>query len=279
MQNNSPLCHSHLTPKCRCSVRKRVRRLAKRLPKILPRILPRRLLGAALFCILTLPLLSPAKAEQARGKAFLVQIQNKTDHRMDSWTFGEGVWVLHDLEHPLFKHGEQLYDNGMKVLIEQGKAHEILKGMIFHKGVASGAPFPKKMLRAGERQSFVISALPGQRFSFAIALLETNDKFLAPAGKGIALFDFFKTPVSATVTDQVHLWDGGSAHDTKPQQNVMRGKKVDMRMEKKLSKGEATKKADSNTATRRVMTGEKAHHDGYRYPRVETIMFVSIKAL
>ena len=238
-----------------------------------------RLLCAALFFITLLLLqFSAGSFAEAQVKAFLVQIQNKTDHRMDSWTFGEGVWVLHDQDHPLFKHGEQLYDNGMEVLIEQGKAHEILKGMIFHEGVAVGARFPKKTLRAGEKQSFVISALPGQRFSFAVALLETNDKFLAPMGKGIALFDFFSNPLSATVTDQIHLWDGGSAHDTEPQQNVMREKKIDLRLMRKLRDG-TTKKEDSNPATRLVTTGEKAHQDGYRYPHVETIMFVSIKAL
>ena len=237
-----------------------------------------RLLCRTLFFFLMLSVLFPSQA-QAQVKAFLVQIQNKTDHRMDSWTFGEGVWVLHDQDHPLFKHGEQLYENGLEALIEQGKAHKILKGMIIHGGVVAGARFPKKIMQAGEKQSFVISALPGQRFSFAIALLETNDKFLAPMGKGIALFDFFKTPLSATVTDQIHLWDGGSAHDTEPQQNVMRGKKIDMRLEKKMREEATTNKADANSATRLVTTGEKAHHDGYRYPHVETIMFVSIKAL
>ena len=238
-----------------------------------------RLLCQALFFVLTLPPLLSTAVAQTQVKAFLVQIENKTDHRMDSWTFGEGVWVLHDQEHPLFKHGEQLYENGMEVLIEQGKAHAILKNMTFHEGVASGARFPKKILRAGEKQSFVISALPGQRFSFAIALLETNDKFLAPMGKGIALFDFFKKPLTATVTSQIRLWDGGSAHDIKPQQNVMRGTTVDMRMDEKMSKGVTSTKDDANPATRLVTTGEKAHTDGYRYPHVETIMFVSIKAL
>ena len=232
-----------------------------------------RLIGA------TLSLLLLCASAQAQVQAFLVQIKNTTDHRTDSWTFGEGVWVLHDQEHPLFKHGDQLYDNGMEVLIEQGQAHEVLKGMAQHGGVVAGARFPKRMLRAGERQSFVISAFPGQRFSFAVALLETNDKFLAPRGEGIALFDFFKKPLSQAVTEEVHLWDGGSAHDTKPQQNVMRGKTMDMRLEKKISEGTTTNRADANPATRLVGTGMQKHLDGYRYPQVETILFVSIKAL
>ena len=269
METRRLLRKNFLRTKCRFS---RDRLSHKRIQE-----LGKLLLCVALLLVSTLPLRLSAAA-QTQGKIFLIQIRNETDHRTNSWTFGEGVWVLHDQENPLFKHGERLYDNGMEHLIEQGKAHEILKSMTFHEGIAVGARFPKKTLRAGEKQSFVISALPGQRLSFAIALLETDDKFLAPTGKGIALFDFFKNPLSATVTDQIHLWDGGSAHDTEPKQNIVRGKIIQLRLETKIRDG-ATTKADANSTARLVTTGSKAHEDGYHYPHVETIMFVSIKAL
>lgn len=215
----------------------------------------------ALLCI------SVASA-QTKMNSFLIQIKNLSDYKADSWTFGEGVWVLHNQEHPLFKHGEALYLNGMKTLIERGKGHAVIANIAKHEGIAAGALF--KTLDAKEKVAFVITASPGQRFSFVIPLNETNDKFIAPRGRGIKLFDLFAQPISSSATQLAHIWDGGSAYDEKPQQQKQTQGTTQKTNVKQLP--------DPNPSVRLVITGERPHTDGFRYPRVETILRISIKA-
>ncbi len=202
--------------------------------------------------------------ERAKASLFLIQIKNLSDYQGDSWTFGEGVWVLHDQEHPLFKHGEPLYQNGMHTLLKHSSGLEMVRKMAMHQGIAAGAAFSKKTIEAGEKISFAISVRPGQRFSFVINLHESNDKFLAPKGKGIKLFDLFSQPiVRRDFTGHTYIWDGGSSLDEDPKrENIVK-----------------TSSPDPNDRVRLVPTGRQVAGDGFRYPPVEDILKVYIKSL
>ena len=61
-------------------------------------------------------------------------------------------------------------------------------------------------------------AVPGAKLSFASKLGNTNDIFFGPDGSGIALFDDDNNPIVGDVTDQIFLWDAGTAED--PDTNV-----------------------------------------------------------
>lgn len=63
---------------------------------------------------------------------------------------------------------------------------------------------------------FTVSAKPGDRLSFAAMFVQSNDKFYAPAGGGLALFDAGGTPVSGDVTASVRLFDAGTEVDQQP---------------------------------------------------------------
>ena len=185
---------------------------------MVPAVVAAMIKALAFFVLCSLVHSSPASAQaSAKIFVFLVQIKNLSDYRDNSsWTFGEGVWVLHDQEHPLFKHGEPLYPNGMHALLKHSEGGDVVRKMAMHQGIVAGAVFSKKKIEVGEKISFAITASPGQRFSFVINLHESNDKFLAPKGKGIALFDFFSKPISGSLTEHIHLWDGGTSFDEKP---------------------------------------------------------------
>ena len=215
------------------------------------------------FVLCALAQTSPASAQvKTKTYLFLVQIKNLSDYRTDRWTFGEGVWVLHDQEHPLFKHGEPLYQNGMHSLLRQSEGKGVVKKLATHQGIVAGATFAKKKIKAGEKISFAISVSPGQRFSFVLNLHETNDKFFAPMGDGIKLFDFFSKPISGGFTQHIYLWDGGSSHDEDPE----------------LKTSEKTYMPDPNNKVRMVLTGEKKAVDGFSYPHVEHALRLSIKS-
>jgi hypothetical protein len=63
---------------------------------------------------------------------------------------------------------------------------------------------------------FTVTANPGDRLSFATMFVQSNDKFYAPAGGGLALFDAAGNPVSGDLTDSVRLFDAGTEVDQQP---------------------------------------------------------------
>jgi hypothetical protein len=64
--------------------------------------------------------------------------------------------------------------------------------------------------------SFEVAAKPGDRLSFATMFVQSNDKFYAPAGGSIALFDALGNPVSGDLTAVVRMYDAGTEIDQQP---------------------------------------------------------------
>lgn len=63
---------------------------------------------------------------------------------------------------------------------------------------------------------FTITAKPGDRLSFATMFVQSNDKFYAPDGGALALFDAQGKPLAGDVTASVRLFDAGSEIDQQP---------------------------------------------------------------
>jgi hypothetical protein len=68
----------------------------------------------------------------------------------------------------------------------------------------------------GKKYEFTIDAGRKQKLSFATMLAATNDLFFGPDGAGIALYDGNGDPISADVTNQIHLWDAGTEINEEP---------------------------------------------------------------
>ena len=71
-------------------------------------------------------------------------------------------------------------------------------------------------LTPGKKYEFMVKAGKGQNLSFAVMLAATNDLFFGPDDKGIAFYDNNGDPISADVTDQVHLYDAGTEINEEP---------------------------------------------------------------
>ncbi|MEO7315929.1 MAG: spondin domain-containing protein [Ginsengibacter sp.] len=71
-------------------------------------------------------------------------------------------------------------------------------------------------LTPGKKYEFMVKAGKGQNLFFAVMLAATNDIFFGPDDKGIALYDNNGAPVTANVTDQVHIYDAGTELNEEP---------------------------------------------------------------
>ncbi|MEZ5831445.1 MAG: spondin domain-containing protein [Dongiaceae bacterium] len=63
---------------------------------------------------------------------------------------------------------------------------------------------------------FTVTAKPGDRLSFATMFVQSNDKFYAPAGGSLALFDANGDPISGDLTTFIRLFDAGTEVDQRP---------------------------------------------------------------
>lgn len=140
---------------------------------------------------------------------FLVRIENHAGPAFPT-ALGDGVWVLHAENDPLFTVGQPDRGLGLEELAEDGDA-SVLAARLENGGV-----FPR--LDPGRATQFVVTARPeAPRLSFATGLLESNDVILAPDGEGIPLFDTRGEPLPARdVTGLLHLFNLGTEADQAP---------------------------------------------------------------
>jgi hypothetical protein len=84
---------------------------------------------------------------------------------------------------------------------------------VFSRPAGTAAPGP---LFPGGVYEFSFSAPPGAYLSFATMMVQSNDLFYAPDGRGIALWNADGSQVTGDVTAQVRLWDAGTEADGEP---------------------------------------------------------------
>jgi hypothetical protein len=181
-----------------------------------------------------------------------------------------GAWVVHSGgTKPLFTEGKADYGDGIEHVAEDGNPTALgaklptldgqLSSAVFNMPVGSASPGP---ILPGSKYQFTFTASPGDALSFATMLAATNDVFFGPHDKGIALFDADQKPLTGDITDQIFLWDAGTEGNEEPG-------------------------IGPNTVTNQLTpdTGAVGEHvvqllskvnDGYTYPKVESVLKVTL---
>ena len=111
-----------------------------------------------------------------------------------------GVWVVHENANPLFQAGKRARPNGLEAMAEDGHPERLLHHAAKTKGVVQAGILFAELLLPGATHSFTFSVETGQRLSFATMFVQSNDKFYAPKGQGIALFSAQGKPLSGDIT-------------------------------------------------------------------------------
>jgi hypothetical protein len=96
----------------------------------------------------------------------------------------------------------------LQALAEDGNFEPLQKALLAKFGAEAGMFAPGL--------EFMVTAKPGDRLSFATMFVQSNDKFYAPAGGGLALFDTGGNPVSGDLTASMRLFDAGTEVDQQP---------------------------------------------------------------
>ncbi|HZF36896.1 MAG TPA: spondin domain-containing protein, partial [Candidatus Angelobacter sp.] len=89
----------------------------------------------------------------------------------------------------VFHRNKAAGTDGLESLAEDGNAEAFIAHLQGIKGVREAGLFVPG-------QAFEVTARPGERLVFATMFVQSNDLFLAPGPRGIALFDAAKKPVS-----------------------------------------------------------------------------------
>ncbi len=121
-------------------------------------------------------------------------------------------------------------------------------------------------LTPGKKYEFKVKAGKGQKLFFAVMLAATNDLFFGPDDKGIALYDNNGKPITANVTNQVHLYDAGTEINEEPV----------------VGPNTVTNQSAPNTGPAEngvVQEISKVTTDHFKYPSVESILKVWVKHL
>ncbi len=208
-----------------------------------------------------------AIAEPSRFKVTVSNVAKaNTKFAVNPSPLAQGVWVVHTKDDILFKQGHPAPHNGIIPLAEDGSARKVAASIKAYPGVKQVKAFAPKMIDSGESYSFTFEAERGDRLSFAIMLVQSNDKFYAPKGEGIELFRR-KTPIKGDVTKQIYLWDVGSEYDEKPgigENQLLR--------QRRPNRGDA-----QEGAVILVKSGTSPSNDGYPYPAVKNQIKIVIE--
>ncbi len=182
-----------------------------------------------------------------------------------------GVAVVHRNDGPLFTSGQADRGKGLEAQAEDGNPSSLAASLEAEAGMGSGIssimifntpegesnPGP---LTPGSKFLFTLSAVPGDRLSFASMLGQTNDIFLGTDEAGIALFDTKGMPMSGDVTDHVFLWDTGTEANQWPG----------------VGPDQAPRQAAPNTGAADPTNQVRKVDDGYAYPMPSEIVKVTI---
>ena len=198
---------------------------------------------------------------------FRVRIENVSGDSELPTPLGPGIWVLHSDADPLFTSGEKDRGHGLETLAENGNPSQLaaaLSDMQMHAGVFNtpveySRPWP---ILPGGAYEFEVQATPDTPYlSFATMFVQSNDLFLAPDGRGLALFGKGGTPLELyDVTSHLLLWDAGTEANEQPG----------------LGPNQAPRQSAANTGP--ADENETVHpvNDGFSYPEVVALVKVSI---
>ena len=177
-----------------------------------------------------------------------------------------GAYAVHGVSSALLMAGAMDPGNGLEALAEDGDPSALSTALaanadvsssgVFNTPVGASAPAPAF---PGEAYVFSVTAMPGERLSFATMLVQSNDLFYAPAEVGIALFDGAGMPVTGNVTGMFLLWDAGTEVNEFPG----------------VGPNQAPRQSGANTGADENGPVSQVN-DGYVYPRVDQVIRVTI---
>ncbi|MFK7600950.1 spondin domain-containing protein [Deinococcus sp. SM5_A1] len=179
---------------------------------------------------LTLAACAPARTPANMSQTFKVRVQNVSTPATLATPGGPGaavpvplspvVWAVHSAGNPIWTLGTKA-SAGLEGVAEDGSPMTLageLKGKARSSGVASipvGASAPGPLL-PGDAYEFTLSAVPGDRLSFATMFVQSNDLFYDFSGAGLNLFGADGKPVSGDATAGVVLLDAGTEVNEQP---------------------------------------------------------------
>jgi hypothetical protein len=146
---------------------------------------------------------------------------------------------------------------GLESLAEDGNAEAFIARLNATKGVRDAGMFVPG-------QAFDVMAQPGDRLVFATMFVQSNDLFLAPDPKGIALFDAAQKPCRAMKTAAVKLWDAGAEKNEAPGVGPDQAPRQTM--------------ANSGPEERGVVQPVENVHDGFAYPPIAEVVKLTVAA-
>lgn len=155
---------------------------------------------------------------------FRVRVENISGKSELPGPFSPGVYAVHDDGvHPLFDLNTPDRGEGLVAIAEDGDAGPLAANLAGKAGLSSsgffntpiGASGPAPVFPSGAYE-FFISGDPGDRFSLASMVVQSNDVFVGPGPNGIALFDGSGAPIHGDVTSDMPFWDVGSELNEAP---------------------------------------------------------------
>ena len=211
--------------------------------------------GSALAISLAMPAMAATATE---ATTFTVKITNVS--RNDTLKvpgaaavkapIAPGVFLV-DAAAAIFTPGESASAE-LQALAEDGNFEPLQRALQAKHGERAGMFAPGL--------EFTVTAKPGDRLSFATMFVQSNDKFYAPEGAALALFDAQGNPVAGDLTAAVRLFDAGTEIDQQP------GAGADQAPRQKS----ANQGADQNGVVAMAA-------DGFAYPQVADVIRVEIR--
>ncbi len=145
---------------------------------------------------------------------FTVRLENISGDSSLETAFAPGIWVIHQDNAPLYTTGQADTGLGLEALAEDGDPSELV-GSLADSGYETLGAF-ENPIPPGDAYEFTITAAPGDRLSFAMMVVETNDVFLGTIEAGISLYRPDGTPLNGDVTESVLVWDAGTEVNQSP---------------------------------------------------------------
>jgi hypothetical protein len=177
-----------------------------------------------------------------------------------------GVWAVHTGTSVLFVSGRTDPGQGLEALAEDGDPGALSSAVASRTDVASSGAFNTPEGAAGPAPAFpgdsyvfTVTAMPGDRLSFATMYVQSNDLFFAPAEAGIALFDSGGMAETGDITGMILLWDAGTEVNEEPGIGLNQAPR----------QSGANTGGDEGGAVRQV-------DDGYVYPDVNEVIRVTL---
>ena len=214
-------------------------------------------------------MLSGCATNAVERTSFRVIIENISSDSDLATPISPGVWVIHDSEFRLFQEGMPGSGSGLESLAEDGNPAALAasiagNSMTSQTGVfniPTGAEVPADLAPGADAAyEFGFRAAPGDRLSFVLMFVQSNDLFFAPQDSGINLFPAGQ-PIDGDITGQIILWDAGVELNELPGGGA----------NQPLRQAADNSGSDENGAVHRVA-------DSFEYPPVGALIRVMIVA-